>query len=952
MSRKFYVLMLALTFVVLNVYGAVTVTVNGSNYSIPQTNERGWGSAVTSWIQAISSNTLQPSGGAFTLTADADFGASFGLKSSYLSSRTANPSTSGLLRLAKTDSIGWRNNANSGNLLLSLDGSDNLTFNGSILATASSGSFADNGFNLYDNADATKKIAFQASGITAGTTRTLTMPDADVNLGALTNSNISGSAAIDYSKLNLTGSLVNADVSGTANIARNKLASGAANRLAVNDGSGVLSDASAITASRALVSDANGIPTHSSVTTTELGYVSGVTSSIQTQLDAKAPSNSPTLTTPTADVVTLDGQASAPANPSAGNFKLYVSDTTSKLTLLDSNGTATSVGAGGTGTNFITNGDAEAGTTGWSVYKDASATSPADGTGTTGATAVTITASSTNPLAGSKSFVISKGASDLRGEGVGYDFTIDAANKARVQSIKFDYIVNSGTFTAGTSSTDSDVTVWIYDVTNSTLIQPSSYKLLSNSSTVSDQFQAEFQTSSNSTSFRLIFHIASTSASAYELKIENIQVGPSAYVYGTPISDWASYTPTFTGFGTVGTQSFEYRRVGSNIEIRGRFVTGTNTATEARISLPSGLTSSSSIATIAIAGNLGSSTTIAGAAYVTIEPSVTYLTISYTSAGTSGLTKQNGNTFSAGTTLQVNASLPVAGFSSSVQMSDSTSTRIVSSYYYKSGGLVGAGAIVPSYSSGSDTHNAFDMATGIFTVPVAGDYDVSAGISCNLAGIIIGAALNGNTQFQSATSTNGTVGFSGKLRNLKAGDQISIINMTASSITVTSNNFSTYLSITRVSGPSQIAASETVAARYKTSGQSIPNATTTIVNFATSDFDTHSAVTTGASWKFTAQISGTYRVSAQLQWTSANYNANSLFESIVYKNGSSYSSIGYTHKETNTANIAPTVIGSTLIQLNAGDYVDVRAYQNTGADVALSASNGYNWVSVERIGNR
>jgi hypothetical protein len=42
------------------------------------------------------------------------------------------------------------------------------------------------------------------------------------------------------------------------------------------------------TASRALVSDAGGIPTASAVTATELGHVAGVTSAIQTQLNAKA----------------------------------------------------------------------------------------------------------------------------------------------------------------------------------------------------------------------------------------------------------------------------------------------------------------------------------------------------------------------------------------------------------------------------------------------------------------------------------------------------------------------------------------------------------------------------------------------------------------------------------------------------------------------------------------
>jgi hypothetical protein len=50
-----------------------------------------------------------------------------------------------------------------------------------------------------------------------------------------------------------------------------------------------ISEAAAITASRALISDVNGVPTHSAVTTTELGYVSGVTSAIQTQIGAKQP---------------------------------------------------------------------------------------------------------------------------------------------------------------------------------------------------------------------------------------------------------------------------------------------------------------------------------------------------------------------------------------------------------------------------------------------------------------------------------------------------------------------------------------------------------------------------------------------------------------------------------------------------------------------------------------
>lgn len=63
---------------------------------------------------------------------------------------------------------------------------------------------------------------------------------------------------------------------------------GSAYRVVTNDSTGAMADAAAITALRALQSDANGIPTHSVTTATELSYVNGVTSAIQTQLDAKA----------------------------------------------------------------------------------------------------------------------------------------------------------------------------------------------------------------------------------------------------------------------------------------------------------------------------------------------------------------------------------------------------------------------------------------------------------------------------------------------------------------------------------------------------------------------------------------------------------------------------------------------------------------------------------------
>lgn len=61
-----------------------------------------------------------------------------------------------------------------------------------------------------------------------------------------------------------------------------------------------------VTATTAELNVLDGIP--ASLTATELGYVDGVSSAIQTQIDTKAPSASPTLTTPTlGSAITITG---------------------------------------------------------------------------------------------------------------------------------------------------------------------------------------------------------------------------------------------------------------------------------------------------------------------------------------------------------------------------------------------------------------------------------------------------------------------------------------------------------------------------------------------------------------------------------------------------------------------------------------------------------------------
>ena len=96
------------------------------------------------------------------------------------------------------------------------------------------------------------------------------IPYANLTLtNSLLNADINSAAGILYSKLSLTNSVVDSDISSVASISLGKLAP--------------------LTFNRALVSSGSGLITASTVTATEMGYLSGATSSIQTQLATKQP---------------------------------------------------------------------------------------------------------------------------------------------------------------------------------------------------------------------------------------------------------------------------------------------------------------------------------------------------------------------------------------------------------------------------------------------------------------------------------------------------------------------------------------------------------------------------------------------------------------------------------------------------------------------------------------
>lgn len=136
------------------------------------------------------------------------------------------------------------------------------------------------------------------------------------------------------------------------------------------------------------------------------------------------------------------------------------------------------------------------------------------------------------------------------------------------------------------------------------------------------------------------------------------------------LTSWVTYTPTFTGFGTVTGISIWSRRIGDTLHIRGRFSTGAApSAVEARMTLGfngvnGGITSDATkVSAIQHCGNLARA--IAGDPnhYALIESNVGYLTFGYQNATNASLTKQLGNAmFSPSQTFSLMAEIPISGW--------------------------------------------------------------------------------------------------------------------------------------------------------------------------------------------------------------------------------------------------------------------------------------------------
>jgi hypothetical protein len=412
------------------------------------------------------------------------------------------------------------------------------------------------------------------------TNKTLTSPSistptglvkGDVGLGNVDNTS-------DATKNAATATLTNKTIDGDDNTVQDlpltslKTQLADANKVIRRDASGI-------------VVSGNAIPNSSSLVTTDAAQV--IT---EKDIDGGTASNTSRVTLPKAGTTTLDAltrkQGTLVYDTDLNKVKY---DDGSQLNVVGSGS-----GSGSGSINYILNPDAEANTAGWATYADAAGAIPVDGTG--GTANITLTRSISVPLRGTASFLLTKDSANRQGQGISYDFSIDSADISKTLQISLDLDAAVANYAA------DDLRVYIYDVTNATLITPAQVSIAA----AKYQFQTTF-VASTSTSYRLIVHVASTNASAYSVKLDNVVVGPQVLTLGSPETDWQSYSLTVDAsttaptLGTVVVNQARWARKGSNMLITytlSQSTAGTTGTGVYRFPLPAGYTIDSSVANI------------------------------------------------------------------------------------------------------------------------------------------------------------------------------------------------------------------------------------------------------------------------------------------------------------------------------------------------------------------
>lgn len=586
-------------------------------------------------------------------------------------------------------------------------------------------------------------------------------------------------------------------------------------------------------------------------------------------------------------------------------------------------------------------------------------------------------------LAGSYSGDLVSSAASTQGDLlISNSFFIDAEDQGKAITIKFYYEAASGASNLNFSGTSSNsFAIWIYDVTNAAWIMPAGvYNLVQNSG--AGYSTGTFQTTINSTQYQIALVNINASSGSYSLYVDDFFVGPETAPIGSAMSDWQSYsltvgattTPPTQGAGAVN-QAW-WRRVGDSMEIMFNYAQtsgGSNGSGTYLFPLPPGYSIDTTKVT-ASTGAIGTGGDVIGSASLSSTSSSatisadTGVVIPYNSNNlqvivgyntTNELFPWSSSWFQFNiTTLYGSfiAKVPIAGWSSNTSMSNDTDTRVVAA------SVTSAAADIPVTSGNPivfpvvifDTHGAYSTSTGLYTIPISGYYAIEVS-GFNGSGPPIQYFIYKNGAFYKSfvSYSVGGSNVSGSTKiQCNTGDTVAIVPDTTGSLTYGAGLYTPVFSVSRLSGPAVVAATESVNAKYNTSSQTVGAVDSAIVA-TVKEFDSHNAYSTSTGL-YTVPVSGKYRISGYARASSSITSSliNLQVYLSAYQNGSLKSELGrFNFQETGTA-LGPVVNGTTTLQCNAGDTLSVDISRDSGvSSFSLPGDSSGVWVSFERIGN-
>lgn len=631
------------------------------------------------------------------------------------------------------------------------------------------------------------------------------------------------------------------------------------------------------------------------------------------------------------------------------------------------------LGAGTGGSkNYITYNNFEGNaTTGWSLAHstlDATTKLPNQASGSwTSVTNLNMAVTSSSPLQGTYSLnYVSSGVSTAGDMLVSQAYTIDSEDQAKVLTFKLYYNVNTASSGNWSGTSSNSFGVAVYDVTNSTWVQPAGVFNVVQSSGVG-YATGTFQTASNASQYRLAFYNVNATSSSVTIKLDDFFLGPQTAPLASFISDWTAYTPTGSWVSNTTYTGF-YRVVGGDLEAEAKIaLTGAPTATSLTVGNPSGQVCDSTkqvsqnTSTAAWYNSTGSAAGTGYKFYTTYASSTSVL-VAYQSSVAAVGTAVNATspaTWANGDFLIVKWKCPLSGKSGMMTASNDTDTRKVAltvSPATATGTITGSDSVVTfSGTVAQDTHGAFSSGN-TYTTPVSGTYNIAAqleiahvSVAVNngiVASIYKNGALYGYGPMQKAASTSITPYYptvSAKLV-LNAGDTIQI-RVSSQGTTPTFGNSvgGNSLNITRDSGPATIAATESVNARYMGATATITGSVSA-VTYTTKDFDSHNSFSAGA---YTIPVSGRYSYNAVIFLSAASAAVGNALQFQVLKNGSAINDLSPVYQSTQT--LVSLSISDTASFL-AGDVVTIKVASGATTP-AISASNQRNYFSIARVGN-